>query len=236
VTDPVAGKRSKASGLASAATVLLPGTYAWGATVASPGFSSGLGARVAAGAALGALWLGAVLAPFRPSLGRALGITVFAGASLGTWILSREVIAVDRIDAVRGCLGGLGWLFTVLAWGAVRPDGGAPDGGAEVRSARLEPRRSLPWSTWLLLGVAFAAAAGPLTAAWSVVRAEHALLAQSAAVLAAIGLIHFGGLAAAEREPTLAPGEPTLRLRTSWGTLTLLVLGLAGGLLWSLFA
>ncbi|GEM_PF-849949 len=235
MTEPVAGKRSLAPRLASAATVLLPGTYAWGATVAVPGFTSGPGARVAAGAALGALWLGAGLAPFRPRLGRALGITVFGGASLFTWILARDAVAVERIDAVRGCLGGLGWLLTVLAWGAVRADGGAPEGGADVGSSRLEPRRLLPRSTWLLLGVAFAAAAGPLMAAWSVVRAEHALLAQTAAVLAAIGLISAGGLAAAERDPTLAPGAPDLRLRNAWGTLTLLILGLAGGLLWSLF-
>lgn len=235
MAEPVA-VTSMAVRLASAANVLLPGTYAWGATVASPGFASGGGARVAAGAALAALWVGAGLAPFYPRVGRALGITVFAGASLLTWTLARDAISVERIDAVRGCLGGLGWLLTMLGWGAMRAEAGVPAGNAHARPSPLEPRRSLPLTSWLLVGVAFSAAAGPLVAAWSVARAEHALLAQAAAVLAAIALVTVGGLAAVERNQASPVGAPSVRLRGARGGLALLVLGLSGGLLWRLFA
>ncbi len=228
--------RSTAVRLASAANVLLPGTYAWGATVASPGFASGVGARVAAGVAIAALWLGAGLAPFWPRVGRALGITVFAGASLLTWTLAREAIAVDRIDVVRGCLGGLGWSLTMLGWGALRIEGPASPENTDASQAPLEPRRSLPITSRLLLGVAFVGAVGPLVAAWSVARAEHALLAQAAAVLAAIALVTVGGLAAVDGEQARTAGEPMVRLRGAGGGLVLLILGLSGGLLWSLFA
>ncbi|MBN2191624.1 MAG: hypothetical protein JW751_02310 [Polyangiaceae bacterium] len=224
------------SRLAPLANVLAPGIYAWGATVAAPAFGGdgGLGSRLMALAALVALVAGAALALCHPPLGRGVGIAGFALLSLLTWVMVRDSLAVDRIDPVRGCLGGLGWMLTAIGWGGLRTEESAPE-EQDMAVSPLEPRKRLAASTWLVLAIAFAGALGPLVMAWSVDRTEHALLAQTVAVLAAIGMATAGGLVAVDRLSIRVPVESGARLRHARLPLALLIFGLGGGLLWSLF-
>jgi hypothetical protein len=218
--------------------VLLPGVYAWGATVAAPALVSGLWALLAAASALLALLLGVGIHPVAPRLGRGLGILAFTGLSMLTWALARPALALDRLDPIRACLGGFGWTLTAIGWGSLAgPVPSAVAESATAPSADLLPRKRLPLvRNVLVLGVALAGAFAATGTAWTVERQEPSLLAHAAAGLAALGLVTVGGIVVAERRQGRPPLEPRARLRGAAGGLVLLALGLLGGLLWALLA
>ena len=79
--------------------MLLPGVYAWISTVATPAFRREVpwGPKSVAVVALCFLVAGPLVALSRPTLGRALGIYGFVGASLLTWLLVSPEIGVASV-------------------------------------------------------------------------------------------------------------------------------------------
>lgn len=219
--------------------VLLPGVYAWSATVAAPAFDHGglttVGPALAALLALGA---GVALVRRAPRVGRALGVLGFAVLSAATWCGLGDELSVEWLDPWRGGFGALGWLLMAQGWGGLSTGSREPPSEAPREGAGfpLEPRRRLPATIGSLLVAALLGAIGPLAAAWTVTRPEHAFMAHATAVLAAIGMLTVGGTVALTRLTAPVVALPALRLRGAASALTLLVVGLAGGLLWALLA
>ncbi|HEY6560614.1 MAG TPA: hypothetical protein VI072_25195 [Polyangiaceae bacterium] len=182
-------------GLTVRANMLLPGLYAWVTTVAYPTTYRGAPgtARATAFIALLALLSGPLLVLERPRLARILGVYVFFGASLITWLLLGDVIGVDRLEPVRSALGAAGWALFALGWGSVRRADSVPEDDPHVLAGPLLTARSqLPVSASVILGISLVGLAVPLTLAWRVVRLEHALFAHAAALLCALAILTAG--------------------------------------------
>src|SRR6185436_2282595 len=88
-----------ASELVRRANVLLPGVYAWAATVLNPALPRGAPvlARIVAAAALISLVTGVAVGRRRPALGRALGLQTFVALCLLAWVLLGPAVSVDRL-------------------------------------------------------------------------------------------------------------------------------------------
>ncbi len=205
--------------------VLLPGGYAWGATVAAVAFSSGsAGAQLAALLALAALLVGARLARFHPRAGRMVGVVAFLALCLTAWGLSARELAAPRLDPTRAALGGLGWVLFVFGWGRVgeRPGGTdpeppLPDGPvASIRISRVAR---------LAVAPVIAAAVGLPLLAWRASGTSGSLLAHCAAIAGGMALVVVGIPAVL----ALVAGGRRVRLRSAWwGVLALwLLLGLS---------
>ena len=213
------------------AAVLLPGLYAWGATVAWPVFSqlsASLPARAGAGVALVALIVGLALARARPTLGRAVGVLGFLGSSAIAWgALGSGLRGVD-LDPVRAALGALAWGLFALGWGGF-PEQARPFDELEVAApGRLAPRARLPVGMRIgFVALVSCALALPLLA-WRVERPGVALLAQAVALVGSVSLLTVGTRTLIARPSSEQSPAPRL-----WLTLCVLWLAL-GTLLWLL--
>jgi hypothetical protein len=177
------------------AAVLLPGLYAWGATVAWPVFSQravSLPARVGAVAGVVALCLGLGLARSHPVAGRAIGVLGCLGCSAIAWGALGNGLHASELDPVRGALGALGWGLFALGWGGfparLRPVEELESAGSQ----RLPSRASLPLAmrgAFVVL-VCFSLAL-PLLA-WRVERPGVALLAHAVALAGSVSLLNVG--------------------------------------------
>jgi hypothetical protein len=188
--------RARPFELGGLATILLPGVYAWGATVAWPAFASNGSspvARTAAAVAAVALFGGPLLARQFLRSGRALGVLGFVGASAAAWGALDAAIRPPQLDTVRAALGALAWGLFALGWGTFpgrtrRPE----DDPHAVLSGRLPPRARLPRSVSLgFAGLLAASLALPLLA-WRVERPGAALLAQAVALASSVALLGVG--------------------------------------------
>lgn len=195
------------------AAILLPGAYAWGATVAVPTFSAGATASVARLAALlglVALIAGPCIARRWLAFGRAVGILGFAGLSAATWGALDAELRPPRLEPVRSALGGLGWGLFALGWGNFPSRTRLPeDDPHAVVAERLPPRARLPRETQVAYAMVLIAAVGLPVLAWRVERSGVALLAHALALAGAVALLSIGtrvlvAPAAAERLPTSA--------------------------------
>ena len=207
--------------------LLLPGVYAWASTVLYPATLRGAGvpARVTACAALLSLAAGTFASRRSPEMGRLLGLHGFVGLSATTWLLLSAVVRVDRLEPMKAALGAIGWVLFAFGWGALRKPAAVPEDDPHVLPGEaLGPRGKLPTGAVVVLGAAVACAALPLSLAWRVTRAEHALFAHAVAVLCAIGLVTTGADVALHRG-RWAPVEPPLR-RLSQATIPLAALGI----------
>jgi hypothetical protein len=211
------------------AAVLLPGLYAWGATVAWPAFTTAgasLPARLGAGGAAIALFLGLGLARRHPVLGRAVGVLGCLGCSAISWGALGNVLRVPPLDPVRAALGALAWGLFALGWGAFPGTLGRLV-AEPTAAARLPSRGQLSLSTRagfvLLVCVAVAL---PLLA-WRVERPGVALLAQAMALAASVGLLNVG-----TRVLLLRPNS--VRRPPVLGVALCVAWLLAGALLWLL--
>lgn len=176
------------------AAVLLPGLYAWGATVAWPAFttaSASLPARVGALGAAIALFLGLGLARRYPVLGRAVGVLGCMGCSAISWGALGNVLRVPPLDPVRAALGALAWGLFALGWGAFPGTLGSAQ-GEPAAGARLPSRGQLPLSTRLGFGLLVCVAVALPLLAWRVERPGVALLAQAVALAASVALLNVG--------------------------------------------
>jgi hypothetical protein len=220
------------------ANMLLPGLYAWALTVAAPAhaLSAPSSARVTAWMAPGALLSGVVLAPRWPRVARVLGINVFVGLCLLTWVLAGASISAERVEPLESALGGFGWVLFALGWGTVREPGRVPEEDPRVLSGPALPSRgALPRGSSLLLAVALVAALVPLALAWTAHRAAHALLGQAVALLAALALVQSGALLGTERGRPLPVVAAPARLRSASSPLLLLGCTLLLGLAWAVW-
>lgn len=193
---PELAAHARAFELGGLATILLPGVYAWGATVAWPTFAvpgSSPVARVAALAAAALLLAGPLLARRHLRSGRALGVLGFVGASAAAWGALDAAIRPPQLDSVRGALGALAWGLFALGWGTFPGRTRLPEEDPHaVLTGRLAPRARLPRAITLgfsgLLGVAL----GLPLLAWRVQRPGVALLAHAAALAGAVALLGVG--------------------------------------------
>lgn len=211
------------------AAVLLPGLYAWGATVAWPAFTSrgaSLPARVGALAAAVALILGLGLARRYPVLGRAVGVLGCLGCSAVSWGALGNVLRVPLLDPVRAALGALAWGLFALGWGAFPGPLTTPQ-GEPAAAARLPSRGQLPLATRLGFGLLVCVAVALPLLAWRVERPGVALLAQAVALATSVALLNVGTRVLALR-PNSVRRAPLL------GVALCVAWFVAGALLWLL--
>lgn len=213
---------------------VLPGLYAWLATVALPVAQRGApwSARGAAVLAVLSLVGSFVLSSLRPRLSRWLGVYCFIAGCFSTWALLGVRLRADQLDAVRGALGAVGFLLHALAWGASPRDPEAEALDNLVPGLPLQPRQQAPRAGAFVLGGGIAIALLPMAVAFSVERPSASLLAHAAALGA--GLLVIG----AATDVALRVGRPHPALawrargaRAVW-PLGVLTLALGIGLLW----
>lgn len=182
--------------LGGVATILLPGIYAWGATVAWPAFAlagSSPVARLAAVLAALLLFSGPLLARRHPRSGRALGVLGFVGASAAAWGALDAVIRPPQLDTVRGALGAFAWGLFALGWGTFPGRTRLPEEDPHaVLSGRLPPRARLPRSTSLAFAGLLATSLALPLLAWRAERPGVALLAHAAALAGSVALLGVG--------------------------------------------
>lgn len=215
------------------ANMLLPGLYAWVTTVAYPTTYRGASgtARATAFIALIALLSGPFLVLERPRLARVLGIYVFFGLSVATWLLLGELVGVDRLEPVRSGLGAAGWALFALGWGSVRRAGSVPEDDPHVLSGPpLTARSQLPVSASIVLGISLLGSTVPLMLAWRVVRLEHALFAHAAALLCALAILSAGATIALGHGAARSPSSVRQRLAAATRPLAVLSLVLLASL------
>jgi len=213
------------------AAVLLPGLYAWGATVAWPTFShraATLPARAGAVAALLALFSGLALARSHPVSGRAIGVLGCLGCSAVAWGALGNALRSPELDPVRAALGALAWGLFALGWGGFPARLPPVDELESAALGRLQPRGLLPLPTRLaFVALVFFALSLPLLA-WRVERPGVALLAQALALAGSVSLLNVGPRILLARPNSTHRAAPRL-----WLLLCLAWLAL-GALLWLL--
>jgi hypothetical protein len=211
--------------------VLLPGLYAWGATVAWPTFSTraaSVPARVATLLAVAALLVGLGLARRYPVAGRGVGVLGCLGCSAVAWGALGNVLRVPDLDPVRALLGALAWGLFALGWGSF-PARLRPAEELESQTLqRLPSRGQLPLGTRAGFVALVAAAIALPMLAWRVERPGVALLAQAVALAGSVALLNVGTRVLIARPNLERRGAPRLGL---WLCLGWLLLGL---LLWLL--
>jgi hypothetical protein len=206
--------QARAGPLLTRAHLLIPGVYAWLATVASPtlGREAPPISKLTAFSALIALVAGPYLAVERPRLGRGVGISLFVALCSVTWLVLADEISIDRIEPVQAALGGLGWAAFAFGWGSLRQLGAVPEDHPNVLAgAALAARGTLPKGALFVLGLSILGAISCLALAWRVPRPDHALLAHAAAVACAIALLGGGAKVATLRGPR-QPEVPPRRI------------------------
>jgi len=209
---------------------VVPGLYAWLATVAAPVSKSGVSpwSRASAALALASLAASFVLGG-RPRLARALGIQGFLLFCFGAWASLGPALRSDQIDHVRGALGAVGFLLHALAWGA-SPKEAEPEAAEHfVPGSPLQPRSKPPRLGALALGLGLALALLPIAAAFTVERPGASLLAHALGLASGLLLVSAGSdiavLVGRPRE------FPPWRLRAARATWSLAGLALALGVL-----
>jgi len=232
MTDAIRAQRRRL--FLSEVSRVVPGLYAWLATVLAPVLPRGasLPARVFATLALVALVGSFVLSPQRPRLGRILGVYGFVACCFGVWACLGPLLRPDQLDAVRGALGAVGFLLHALAWGKVtrEPDVDALDN--LVPGTPLTPRHKPVRVASLVLGVGIAVGLVPVALAFGVERQSASLLAHSAALGCAVSLIGAStDVALRVGKPHQLPGWRSRASRAVWplGALTLAV---GVGMIW----
>jgi hypothetical protein len=170
---------------------VVPGLYAWLATVLAPVLAGGssLLARGFALVALLALAGSFALSAGQPRLARLLGVYGFVSCCFGAWACLGPLLRSDQLDAVRGALGAVGFLLHALAWGAVpkEPDADALDN--LVPGTPLSPRHKPVRVASVVLGAGIAVGLLPVALAFGVERQGASLLAHSAALGASVLVI-----------------------------------------------
>ncbi|HKO51825.1 MAG TPA: hypothetical protein VJV79_29150 [Polyangiaceae bacterium] len=223
------------SALRDRASTVLPGLYAWLATVLLPSVNQRApnSARVTALFALLALLAAPLFVVDRPLLSRALGIFGFIGFSLLTWLLLGAGLLKNPGDPLLSALGAVAFTLYALGWGSLRRRGVVPEDAPNViPGLPLQPRaRSHPIAPFVL-GLILVSAVLPVLLAFRVVEAERGLLAHSVAILAAISTITVGSRVATglgQRRVLPVSGE---RLNAAAVPLALAALLFGLGFLW----
>jgi len=209
---------------------VVPGLYAWLATVAAPVSKAGTSPWSRASAALALASLAAsYMVGGRPRLARALGVQGFLLFCFGAWALLGPALRSDQVDQVRGALGAVGFLLHALAWGA-SPKEPEPEAAEHlVPGSPLQPRSKPLRLPAIALGLGITLSLLPLAAAFTVERPGASLLAHALALASGLLLVSAGSdiavLVGRPRE------LPAWRLRAGRATWSLAALALALGVL-----
>jgi hypothetical protein len=189
----------------------------WVITVAPVAAASraGVAERVLSALALMAGLAAPAIAARNPRWARHLGLSAFPALALAAWISSSLGPGLPRFDGYRAVLGALGWGLFALGWWHPwsRPE--AEMRRVDIRPASpLEPRRRLPRSTVVIGALGACSALSCLALGWRVTDPERAVLGQTLAVAAAIGLLGAGASLALiagrlpEHQPAAGRGRP----------------------------
>lgn len=213
---------------------VVPGLYAWLATVLAPVLPGGASLASRGFALLALLALGGSFAfsSARPRLARRFGVYGFVGCCFGAWACLGPLLRSDQLDPVRGALGAVGFLLHALAWGAApkEPDVEALDN--LVPGTPLSPRHKPVRTASLVLTAGIAVGLLPVAFAFGVERQGASLLAHSAALGAAVLMV------GASTDVALRVGKPhpfpTWRSRASRAVWALggLTVAVGVGLIW----
>lgn len=195
--------------------LLLPGVYAWGMTLWAPlvAAQSHWAARACAALALVGIAVGAFVVHGAPTPARFIGVHGVLACATAAWLTSSSLVSPERLEPMSATLGSVGWALYAVGWGArhVEP------ARADDRSP-LEPRARLAaGATWIVAAAAMGALV-LVALAFRETRAEHALFAHAAALLAGAGVLLTGATVAVERGRVGERGPAAQRL--------------AGGLRW----
>lgn len=189
MTDAIHAQRRRL--FLSEVSRVVPGLYAWLATVLAPVLPGGasLASRGFALLALAALAGSFVLSASHPRLARLLGVYGFVSCCFGAWAFLGPLLRSDQLDAVRGALGAVGFLLHALAWGAAQkgPDADALDN--LVPGTPLSPRHKPVRVASAVLAGGIAVGLVPVALAFAVERQGASLLAHSAALGTAVLMI-----------------------------------------------
>ncbi|MFZ5890839.1 MAG: hypothetical protein ACOY0T_07275 [Myxococcota bacterium] len=212
-------------------SVLLPGLYAWATTVALPASAlhAPWWARALAGIACVALLLSPFASVLRPSLGQALGIHAFVGASLGCWAALHLAGFALAPQGVTGAFGAFGWMLFAFAWGELRARRIPESDPHVVAGPPLSPRHSFRRSSEWVLALGTLGAGALLLLAWRVDRPNHAVLAQACALFLSLLVVAGATRVALERVPRDLPSSAD-RYNGAASALAVLVLTLGLGL------
>lgn len=213
---------------------VVPGLYAWLATVLAPVLPGGasLFSRGFALLALVALAGSFVLSASQPRLARLLGVYGFVTCCFGAWACLGPLLRSDQLDAVRGALGALGFLLHALAWGAApkEPDADALDN--LVAGTPLTPRHKPVRGASGVLGLGIAAGLVPVALAFAVERQGASLLAHSTALGTAVLMIGAStNVALRVGKPHQFPAWRARASRAVW-PLGALAVAVGVGLIW----
>lgn len=217
------------------ASTVLPGLYAWLATVLLPSVNhrAPSSARVTALFALLALLAAPVFVGARPLLGRALGIFGFIGCSLLTWLLLGTGLLRNPGDPLLSALGAVAFTLYALGWGSLRRRGVVPEDAPNViLGPSLQPRaRPHPLAPFVF-GLILVGALLPVLLAFRVLEPERGLLAHAVGILAAISTITVGARVATGLGQRRALPVSAERLNAAAIPLALLALLFGLGFLW----
>jgi hypothetical protein len=232
MTDAIHAQRRRL--FLSEVSRVVPGLYAWLATVLAPVLPGGasLPSRGFALLALLALAGSFMLSASRVRVARLLGVYGFVTCCFGAWACLGPLLRSDQLDAVRGALGAVGFLLHALAWGAAPkgPDADALDN--LVPGTPLSPRHKPVRVASAVLAGGIAVGLVPVALAFAVERQGASLLAHSAALGASVLMIGAStDVALRVGKPRQLPGWRSRASRAVWplGALTVAV---GVGLIW----
>jgi hypothetical protein len=214
----------------------LPGLYAWYTTVARPAASSDAttSARLTCVLALIALVVGAVSTHTHPRAGALLGVLVFFPLCVATWLSLGDALDTLRHETLASTLGGIGWALFALGWGSVRARAGDAAEPPDAAAGGLAPRSQLARGSLALFGLSILASCALVFLGWSVVRPAHAVLGQTVAVASSVALLLAAGRLAVGRLQAHRSRPASSQLWSAARKLTLVVVLLGIGVLWTL--
>jgi hypothetical protein len=223
------------SAMGAEAQASVPALYAWGVTVAPVAWGHGatVVAKVAAGAALGAIGFGVVSDRVWGGRWRFHALWGFVLASALTWSCAPAALGPLRVDAARGIAGMLGWALFALTSAAPAIEGGRAEDRL-VEEPALPPRRALVRGDALYVGAGLMLAALLQVVGWRIAGAERALLVRLVAIaggIAVLGVATHIGLA---RHLSRARASRPRRIRRAMAALGALALLSLTGLLFAL--
>ncbi len=228
-----ASPRARAMSWARRLNIILPGSYAWGATLAYPVVLAGgpLPAWVSCAGALGVLLWGGVRNTVREDnsgFGGVLGFFALAGT---TWVL----LGAERmrlVEPLQAAFGSVGWLLCALGWGGGRNASSIPEEDPRVVSGvPLAARRRTPKRALLYFVLAGICAATVMLTVWMVERPAVGVLAHLVAIACASWILLVGAQLGRFASHTWSWGSGRERLLGASRALSLLVLVALAGLL-----
>lgn len=224
--------------LGSVAQAMVPGFYAWMATVAPTAWARGapLLAKVAALVGLALLGASAFAEARWPKWARATSVWGLTLTSCLVWILSPAVLAPTRLDVARGIAGMVGWaLFAYASAAPAVVKSPTPSPARESVTGDLKPRAVVPRGDILFVAGGAALALGLQLIGWRAVSPERALLIRLVSLASGLALIGAATNVALARHKarTLVPSKYRLRSSLPW-LIALAFLAMGGFLFWLL--